>query len=191
MLREYGFDGRLLPALKSLYACSEVCVRVRRVKSRPFTVGVGVRQGCVLSPLLFKVNIRGSQPFHWREANQTYDFVGKPPVNFLTQFNLHVLFYSRTTSVTQNIGRFVERLGRAPRVPESRMRPSEPGLRTTGLHELDRQSQPSRRGCHCQELQNQPFSFYRRFGTASIFSTVFSIHLVFCCVRPSRNENQW
>jgi len=42
------------------------------------------------------------------------------------------------------------------------------------LHELDKQSQPSRRGCHSWELQDQPFTFCRRFGTASIFSTVCS-----------------
>jgi len=38
-------------AFKSLQSCSEVCVRVGRVKSQPFTVGVGLRQGCMLSPL--------------------------------------------------------------------------------------------------------------------------------------------
>jgi len=66
----------------------------------------------------------------------------------------------------------------AQRVLGSRMRPSEPGLRTTGLHEFGRQSQPSRRGCHSRELQEQPFTFCRRFGTASIFSTVFSMHSI-------------
>ena len=44
------------------------------------------------------------------------------------------------------------------------MWPSEPGLETTGLHELDRQSQPSRRGCHSRELQDQLLTFCRRFG---------------------------
>jgi len=57
----------------------------------------------------------------------------------------------------------------------SRMRPSEPGLRTTGIHKLDRQSQPSRRRGRGRELQDQPFTFCRRFGTASIvFSNRFS-----------------
>jgi len=34
----------------------------------------------------------------------------------------------------------------------------------------------SERGCHNRELQEQPFTFCRRFGTASVFSTVFSMH---------------
>ena len=59
------------------------------------------------------------------------------------------------------------------------------------LHELDRQSQPSRWGCHSSELQDQPFTFWR-FGTASIFSTESSActRSVIRCVRPNRNENQ-
>jgi len=63
VLREHGVDGRLLLAAKSLYSYSDVCVRIGRVKSRPFTVGDGLPQGCVLSPLLFIVNINGSQLF--------------------------------------------------------------------------------------------------------------------------------
>ena len=106
---------------------------------------------------------------------QTYYFVGEPHQNFLTQFNLHVLFYSRTKSVTQKIRHFIERMLRTTqRVSGSRMRPSEPRLRTTGLHQSDRHSQPSRRGCHSRELQDQSFTFCRFFGNASIFSTVFS-----------------
>jgi len=60
------------------------------------------------------------------------------------------------------------------------------------LHELDRRSQLSRRGCHSWELQDQPLIFCRRFGTASIFSTEYAActRSVFCCVRPSQNENQ-
>jgi len=52
MLRKYGVDGHLLMAIKSLYSCLEICVLVGGVKSQPFTVGVGLRQGCLLSPLL-------------------------------------------------------------------------------------------------------------------------------------------
>ena len=53
VLREFGIDGQLLVAVKSLYKCPNVCVRVNGAKSKPFNVGVGLRQGCVLSPLIF------------------------------------------------------------------------------------------------------------------------------------------
>jgi len=102
------------------------------------------------------------------------------------------LFYSRTKSATQNIRRFIERLLRdAQRVPGSRMQPSEPGLRTTGLHDLDRQSQPSRRGCHSRELQDQLVTFADDLVLlASSQQSPACTRSVFCCVRPSRNENQ-
>jgi len=92
-------------------------------------------------------------------------------------------------SVTQNIRRFIERpLRAAQRVPGSRMRPSEPRLRTTGLHQSDRHSQPSRRGCHSRELLDQPFTFCIRFGTASISSTVF-MHSIGVVLRET--ELKW
>jgi len=44
----YSAVGRLLLlAVKSLYSCSEVCVRIGRAKSRRFTVGIELRQRCV------------------------------------------------------------------------------------------------------------------------------------------------
>ena len=161
------------------YSCSDICVRFRKVKLWLFTADVELRQGCVLSPLLFIVNISGSTFFAEGSQIQTYDFVGEPHWNFLTRFNVHVLFYSRTKSVTQNIRRFIERLLRAAQtVPGSGIWTSEPGLRTTGTHGLDRQSQPSRRGCHSWELQDQLSTFCRRFSTTRIFSTVFSMHSI-------------
>ena len=59
VLQEYGVDGQLLCAIKSFYCRPEVCVRVNGKQSKPFHVGVGHRQGCVLSPLLFIVYM------HW------------------------------------------------------------------------------------------------------------------------------
>ena len=55
VLQEYGVDGKLLRAIKSFYCRPEVCVQVNGKQSKPFHVGVGLRQGCVLSPLLFTV----------------------------------------------------------------------------------------------------------------------------------------
>ena len=55
VLQEYGVGGQLLHAIKSFYCRPEVCVRVNGKQSKPFHVGVGLRQGCVLSFLLFIV----------------------------------------------------------------------------------------------------------------------------------------
>ena len=52
-LVEYGLSGELLRAIQSLYWKSSSCVRINGLKSEPFTVNTGLRQGCVLSPLLF------------------------------------------------------------------------------------------------------------------------------------------
>jgi len=40
LLRQYGVDGGLLPAVKSLYSCLEVCVGDDGVKSPLFTMAV-------------------------------------------------------------------------------------------------------------------------------------------------------
>ena len=59
-MQKYGVDGQLLRAIKSFYCRPEVCVRVNGKQSKPFHVGVGLRQGCVLSPLLFIVYMNWS-----------------------------------------------------------------------------------------------------------------------------------
>ena len=51
VLLKYDVRGQLLAAIKLLYKQSEVCVRVNGMKSKPFSVSVGQRHGCVLSPL--------------------------------------------------------------------------------------------------------------------------------------------
>ena len=56
-LLENGVDGQLLRAIKSFYCRPEVCVRVNGKQSKPFHVGVGLLQGCVLLPLLFIIYI--------------------------------------------------------------------------------------------------------------------------------------
>ena len=70
-----------------------------------------------------QVDIGCSQPFRWKEPNQDLQFCWRVSLKI---FN--------TNPITQNIRRFIERVLRVEqRVPGSRMRPSEPELRTTGL----------------------------------------------------------
>ena len=55
VLGMYGINGQLLKAVQSLYEKSEACVRVCREEGEWFEVGVGLRQGCVMSPWLFNL----------------------------------------------------------------------------------------------------------------------------------------
>ena len=43
------------PAYATVYCRPDICVRVNGKQSKPFHVGVGLSQGCLLSPLLFIV----------------------------------------------------------------------------------------------------------------------------------------
>ena len=51
----YGINGQLLKAVQSLYEKSKACVRVCREEGEWSEVGVGLRQGCVMSPWLFNL----------------------------------------------------------------------------------------------------------------------------------------
>ncbi|KAK3535008.1 hypothetical protein QTP70_001967 [Hemibagrus guttatus] len=55
VLWEYGVHGPLLRAVRSLYNRSRSLVRIASCKSDLFSVHVGLRQGCPLSPVLFIV----------------------------------------------------------------------------------------------------------------------------------------
>ena len=52
-LAERGIFGELLRAVQSLYKCSQAAVRTREGETDWFEVKCGLRQGCVVSPLLF------------------------------------------------------------------------------------------------------------------------------------------
>ena len=52
-LAEGGIFGELLRAIQSLYVCNKAAVRTREGETDWFEVKCGLRQGCVLSPLLF------------------------------------------------------------------------------------------------------------------------------------------
>ena len=59
ILRVYGVGGKLSKAVKSFYVDSRACVRVGNDVSEWFPVNVRLRQGCVMSPWLFKVSMDG------------------------------------------------------------------------------------------------------------------------------------
>ena len=63
-MQEYGVNGQLLRAFKSFYCRPEVCFWVNGKQSKMFRLGVGLRQGCVLSPLLFIVYMNWINKFN-------------------------------------------------------------------------------------------------------------------------------
>ena len=57
ILRSYGFPSKVINILSSMYANNRCCVRHGGQHSEWFQVKSGVRQGCVISPLLFNIVI--------------------------------------------------------------------------------------------------------------------------------------
>ena len=54
ILKQYRVPQQLIDIIKELYTGTWCCVRIAEGTSEDFEVKTGVRQGCVLSPLLFK-----------------------------------------------------------------------------------------------------------------------------------------
>ena len=49
--------GKLVIGINTMYVDSLACVRVKGGESEQFRIDIGVRQGCMKSPLLFNVNM--------------------------------------------------------------------------------------------------------------------------------------
>ena len=56
---EEGIKGKMWRVLKSIYKTVESCVKLKGDMSEWFSIETGVRQGCVLSPLLYALFING------------------------------------------------------------------------------------------------------------------------------------
>ena len=52
---QLGVNGKFMSFLKAVYQDSSYRVRAQDRLSEEFGVGMGLRQGCVLSPLLFSL----------------------------------------------------------------------------------------------------------------------------------------
>ena len=54
-LHELGIKGKMLMAVNSLYSSVSACGRVNSLTTDWFNVSGGLRQGCILSSLLFNL----------------------------------------------------------------------------------------------------------------------------------------
>ena len=163
MLREYGVDGRLLLAVKSLYSCSEDCVPLDGVKSQPFSVGL--RQWCVLSPLLFIVYIRVLHTTA-RRSNSTYEAISSGRKTHFAN-NEKVIYLQKMCW-----------LGRMEHIPK----------KLVYMNWID----SHRRIDEGVTVGNCRMNRWRFAGELVLHAWIFSTRIwsFFCCVRPKRNENQ-
>jgi hypothetical protein len=58
-LADYGISGKMWRVLRSIYKCVESSVLLEDRCTRFFNLEVGLRQGCLLSPILFAIYING------------------------------------------------------------------------------------------------------------------------------------
>ena len=54
-----GITGKVFNIIKNIYSSDQACIKVDGKIGEPFKISQGVRQGCVLSPLLFNIFMAG------------------------------------------------------------------------------------------------------------------------------------
>ncbi len=56
-LSRLGLYGKIMQALEQIYNNVECCVRINGALSNWFSIGSGLKQGCIISPILFLIYI--------------------------------------------------------------------------------------------------------------------------------------
>jgi len=103
-------DGCLSISVKSLYSFPVVCVSVGKIKSQPIAVCAGLRQGCVLSPLLFIAYMNWIDSPGWLDECVA---VGRCRINRLFCANNLVLLASSQQDLQHAFDRFSPVCGQA------------------------------------------------------------------------------
>ena len=58
-LRDVGITGKIYNIIRNIYSGDEACLKIDGKVNKSFRITQGVRQGCVLSPLLFNIFMAG------------------------------------------------------------------------------------------------------------------------------------
>ena len=59
LIGNYGVGGQLLEGIKATYRKASACVKVDVELNENFPMRKGMRQGCVMSPGLFNISMKG------------------------------------------------------------------------------------------------------------------------------------
>ena len=69
-MNKLGLGGKFLRMCRAIYSETTATVRIEAALSAPFSVPVGLRVGCVLSPLLFSIFLMGlAEELAWKGEN--------------------------------------------------------------------------------------------------------------------------
>lgn len=81
VLRNYNFNNNLIQVIQSLYTNSSSAVRINNTTGELFKTSVGVRQGCLLSPVLFNVFLENIMDEALEEFQTSISIGGRPICN--------------------------------------------------------------------------------------------------------------
>ena len=84
LLTQYNIGGQFLKTLMDMYNGNRMHIRIQGGLTEPFFTTTGVKQGCVLSPLLFNLFLN-KLPEEYDSTCDPIEINGKP---------LHVLMYA-------------------------------------------------------------------------------------------------
>jgi len=94
---ERGLNRKLLKGIKAFYANCRSRVRVKRELLDWFSIGVGLRQGCVMSPWLFNLLMDGVVREMEREEK------GIRFRNMKGKWDVNVLLFADVAVLVQNL----------------------------------------------------------------------------------------